>query len=587
MRRVFVCALAGLALVLGVSAASAGCAIGEIAELPATMVAMQPMTDAKINGHDVRFVIDSGAFYSVISPGSARELGLSVSPMPGWTMRGINGEAQMSYTTVKTFTISGVDLPHIDFVVAGSEVGGTGVIGQNLLGLFDTEYDLPHGVVRLMRSKSCEKTAMAYWIGDTKRPFSVVDLAPYDRQDAQTVGTVMLNGVKIRATFDTGSFDSVLTLAAAARAGITPKSPGVEPGGIIVGFGRKLVRTWIAPFDSFKVGDGEEIRHGRIRFGDMTSDTDMLIGADFFIAHRIYVTNSQHRLYLSYEGGPVFNLKTEHRDQTGAAIADAAATTQTLKTAEDFSRAGAVLLARHDRDGALADFGKAIALAPTEPRYLLQRANAYLDADRDEAAATDVAAAIKLKPDNLEALLMHAGLGLRGDSPDMAAVVADLDAADHAALPASGERLDLGGLYVAANKPDRAVPQYTQWIKNHPDDVRKPEALNDRCWARALAGIELPAALSDCNAALRQRPGDISFLDSRAMAELRVGNLDKALADYDVVIAKQPKSGWSLYGRGVVKQRKGDAVGAKADFEASAAVAPKLAARAKTLGIAP
>jgi tetratricopeptide (TPR) repeat protein len=66
-----------------------------------------------------------------------------------------------------------------------------------------------------------------------------------------------------------------------------------------------------------------------------------------------------------------------------------------------------------------------------------------------------------------------------------------------------------------------------------------------------------------------------------------VGNLDKALADYDVVIAKQPKSGWSLYGRGVVKQRKGDAAGAKADFEASAAVAPKLAARARTLGIAP
>jgi tetratricopeptide (TPR) repeat protein len=584
---VFACALAGLALVLGSSAASAGCTVGRVAELPATMVDMQPMTDAKINGHDVRFVIDSGAFYSVISPGSARELGLDVSPLPGWMMRGINGEAQMSYTTVKTFTISGADLPHVQFVVAGSEVGGAGVIGQNILGLFDTEYDLPHGAVRLMRSKGCDKTGMAYWIGATKRPYSVVELAPYDRQDAQTVGTVMLNGAKIKATFDTGSFDSVLTMAAAARAGITPKSPGVEPGGVIVGFGRKLVRTWIAPFDSFKVGDQEEIRHGRIRFGEMTSDTDMLLGADFFIAHRIYVTNSQRRLYLSYEGGPVFNLKTEHRDTTGVAIADTAAPQQTMKTAEDFSRAGAVLLAQHDRDGATADFGKAIALAPAEPRYLLQRANAYLGSDHDAAAAADVAAAIKLKPDDIEALLMHAGLGLRRDDPDMAAVVADLDVADRAALPASGERLALGELYVEANKPDRAVPQYTQWIKNHPDDVRKPEALNGRCWARALAGIELPAALSDCNAALRQRPGDTSILDSRAMAELRAGDLDKALADYDTVIAKQPKSAWSLYGRGVAKQRKGDAAGAKADFEAAAAVAPKLAARAKTMGITP
>jgi hypothetical protein len=37
----------------------------------------------------------------------------------------------------------------------------------------------------------------------------------------------------------------------------------------------------------------------------------------------------------------------------------------------------------------------------------------------------------------------------------------------------------------------------------------------------------------------------------------------------------------------VTKQRKGDAAGAKADFEAAAAVAPKLAARAKTMGITP
>jgi len=346
------------------------------------------------------------------------------------------------------------------------------------------------------------------------------------------------------------------------------------------------VRTWIAPFDTFQAGDEETIRHGRIRFGEMTSDTDMLLGADFFIAHRIYVSNSQHRLYLTYEGGPVFNLKTEHRDTTGAAVADTAPA-EAPQTAEAFSRAGAVRLARHDRDGALADFGKAIALAPTEPRYLLQRAQAYLDADRDEAAAADVAAAIKLKPDDVEALLARARLTLRGDDPDKAAVERDLAAAEHVMAPASDDRLDLGGYYVAADRPALAVAQYTLWIKNHPDDVRRPEALNDRCWARALAGTELPAALSDCNAALHQRPGDTSILDSRAMVELRAGDLDRAIRDYDTVIASQPKSAWSLYGRGMAKQKKGDAAGARADFAAAAEIAPKLAARAKLLGIVP
>jgi hypothetical protein len=37
-------------------------------------------------------------------------------------------------------------------------------------------------------------------------------------------------------------------------------------------------------------------------------DADMLIGADFFLSHHIFVSNSQHKLYLTYNGGPVFNL---------------------------------------------------------------------------------------------------------------------------------------------------------------------------------------------------------------------------------------------------------------------------------------
>ena len=34
----------------------------------------------------------------------------------------------------------------------------------------------------------------------------------------------------------------------------------------------------------------------------------MLIGADFFLSHRIYVASSQRKLYFTYNGGPVFNL---------------------------------------------------------------------------------------------------------------------------------------------------------------------------------------------------------------------------------------------------------------------------------------
>jgi hypothetical protein len=65
------------------------------------------------------------------------------------------------------------------------------------------------------------------------------------------------------------------------------------------------VQTWIAPFASFRIGD-EEIRNTHLRIGDTgLRDVDMLIGADFFLSHRIYVASSQHKLYFTYNGGPV------------------------------------------------------------------------------------------------------------------------------------------------------------------------------------------------------------------------------------------------------------------------------------------
>jgi tetratricopeptide (TPR) repeat protein/predicted aspartyl protease len=564
---------------------SAACSVAKIADLPVTMQAMKPLTEAKVNGTDVRFTVDSGAFFSVISPGNAKALGLNSEIMPGHRMRGINGDAPMSVATVKSFTIAGQTLPRVQFVVAGSDLGasGIGVIGQNFLGLADAEYDLPHGVVRLMQAKGCEKGNMAYWANG--RPYSVVEFAQRDPRDTHTIGIVFVNGVKVRATFDTGAGGSILSMAAAARAGITPSTPGVEPAGFITGFGRKLVRTWIAPFKSFKVGDQEELHNGRIRFGEMDADTDMLIGADFFIAHRVYVANSSHRIFLTYEGGPVFNLTTQHRDEHGAAIADAPPPAdETPTTAEGFSRSGAVKLARDDRAGALADFDRAIAMDPAKPAYLLQRAELTLGMGRRASAAIDIDKALALAPEDVDAHLLRARLILAENGFGAPGMAADLDAVDRAAPPSAMQRLALGQLYTDAGLAARAIAQFDQWLKYHPDDVRRPSALNGRCWARGLGNTDLPAALSDCNAAIRAQPGNILFVDSRALVELRMGQFDKAIRDYDMVLAKQSRP-WAIYMRGMAKQRSGDASG-KAEMEAALKTAPRLIERAKAYGLA-
>ena len=121
-----------------------------------------------------------------------------------------------------------------------------------------------------------------------------------------TVGTAYLNGAKVRVTFDTGAGSSIVGLRAAAKAGIKPDGPGVESAGNGSGIGRHEIQTWVANFPVLKIGD-EEVYNARLRFGDL-GDLDMLLGADFFLSHRIFVASSQGRVYFTYNGGPVFNL---------------------------------------------------------------------------------------------------------------------------------------------------------------------------------------------------------------------------------------------------------------------------------------
>ncbi len=56
---------------LAATPAAAQCKLGIVAELPVTMAGREPLVDARINGADTRFIADSGAFYSLITPASA------------------------------------------------------------------------------------------------------------------------------------------------------------------------------------------------------------------------------------------------------------------------------------------------------------------------------------------------------------------------------------------------------------------------------------------------------------------------------------------------------------------------------------
>ena len=329
------------------------CKIAKVVDLPITMNSLRPTIDVKINNRDAKFILDSGAFYSMISSATAAEYNLKTTHAPlGLRVIGIGGAADVRVATVKEFSIVGIILKNREFLVGGSDVGTAGLLGQNLLEQFDVEYDLATGVIRLFRTEDCDHTLLAYWLA----PGQAYSSMPIDRIDPwhpNTIGVAYVNDKQIRVEFDSGAFTSLLSLKAAERAGVKPDSPGVVASGYTSGIGRGVTKQYIAPFASFKIGDGEEIKNTKLRIADIGVDNaDMLVGADFFVSHRIFVANKEHKLFLSYNGGPVFNLSQNRavpspgspEDQSNAPAGEA-------KQADNSDASAPRAAARHWRRG--------------------------------------------------------------------------------------------------------------------------------------------------------------------------------------------------------------------------------------------
>jgi tetratricopeptide (TPR) repeat protein len=197
-------------------------------------------------------------------------------------------------------------------------------------------------------------------------------------------------------------------------------------------------------------------------------------------------------------------------------------------------------------------------------------------------AMSDFDQALKLKPDDVPALMMRGDLRLI--SKDEAGAQADFAAA----IKADPEvTVRVGDAYARVGRYDTAILNFDSWIAAHRRNEDSASVLADRCRARAMLGIELDKALADCNAALGYRPGASEYLAARGLVKLRLGQLDPAISDFNAALRLEPKAPWALYGRGVAEAHKGEADKSAADLAAATAAAPHLAAQAAKAGIKP
>lgn len=326
-------ALAVLALCLGMAAtgstganaAEAQCKLSVIGELPVVMKGFRALLGMKIEGQEVFFFVDTGATTSLVSRSLTERLGLKPRNVSGVRVFGIGGEIEEVQTVgFDEISIGQFRSRNVTLMVTprGRDFGPdiAGLIGQDFLGAYDVEFDLAKGVIRLMKAEGCAKANLAYWSAD----HAEADFMQDGGKGGHLRANVEVNGQKVRATFDTGAPLSILDLAAAQRAGLTVDSAGAQHEGAAGGLGEGEFEQYMVPVKSFGLGS-QTVQNTRLRIGHLAVNAaeeaetgshirtrvsevpEMLIGADFFLTHRIYFSPGRRRMFFTHNGvGGVF-----------------------------------------------------------------------------------------------------------------------------------------------------------------------------------------------------------------------------------------------------------------------------------------
>lgn len=241
-------------------------------------------------------------------------------------------------------------------------------------------------------------------------------------------------------------------------------------------------------------------------------------------------------------------------------------------------------------DDALADLTEVLSHAPDNQPALAARARLHAWRGENDRAVADANAFVALDPHDPARLATRADI-LRniGRADAAAAAYAEALAAIDtrvAAAPGDAEHYDAmrEALFAASGQTARAIAMMDARIALHVGD---PNLLNERCWTRATANVELPRALADCDLALAHAPDNGAIFDSRALVKLRMGQYDAAIADEDTALSHAPNLPAAFYTRGIAHLRKGEREAGERDLAAARRLAFDIDATYRAYGVTP
>lgn len=215
-------------------------------------------------------------------------------------MKGIGGIERRSVADAESVVLGGIALRQRDSrreailavaTLAAQRVGGRlidGLLGRDLLDAFDVEIDPAEATLSLWRVRNCDGRFLP-WIGS-------YDAIPTLRAYGEAlVISVEANGVALRALPDTGATQTLLLAPGMVRLGLSA-ARGESTASGIGGRSRPIFPLLLS---TLRVG--RETQRDVPALGSalrVQPIVDMLLGADWFTAHRVWLSYTTRQVFV-------------------------------------------------------------------------------------------------------------------------------------------------------------------------------------------------------------------------------------------------------------------------------------------------
>ena len=284
--------LAALAACAG-PGAPAVCTVERVATVPLVDDARHLVVVGRLNGSEARFILDTGAERSLVTPGAAQRHNLAHARGQAH-INGLGG-AVTAPIVFASIELGGVEVQRE--VPAAPLLGGEtddGVIGVDLLSDYDLEVSVPEHQVRLWRARHCEGNYVK-WTGR----FGTVPLRRTTGERLFIPATI--DGVGVTALLDTGADRTLVSEDSARDRGVDLAGLATDPGGSSRGVDGNAVATHRHKFDSLTIGP-ETFRGVTVTVSALRlPQAEMLVGMDWLRRQRVWISWDARRVFIQPE----------------------------------------------------------------------------------------------------------------------------------------------------------------------------------------------------------------------------------------------------------------------------------------------